>query len=55
MRPPCLGAVGFYLGVLDGGPGNDTLLGPDARDRIDVGNGGRPSDNTQATRIVFAA
>ena len=28
-----------YVGVLDGGPGNDTLLGSDARDRIDGGNG----------------
>ena len=28
-----------YVGVLDGGPGNDTLLGSEARDRIDGGNG----------------
>ena len=28
-----------YVGVLDGGPGNDILLGSEARDRIDGGNG----------------
>ncbi|CAN0485095.1 unnamed protein product, partial [Phaeothamnion confervicola] len=28
-----------YVGVIDGGAGNDILLGSEARDRIDGGNG----------------